>query len=401
MVVSRPNRRRVLATLGTALTAGCLRSSRDDDSTPAPGTDAPRRRSADETTTATAAPSGSESTLTPASLSTEWSHEADLAFSQAGVAAEGIVLTQRSDGRICVARALRDGSQQWRATFDAEVSLRPRIVGSTVLMGTVGGTIHALARSDGSERWRYDTPGALRVQPVVVPEEATVLVPIRFDDERAGLIDAVSLESGQRRWRIDGIDRPTSISPVVDGRFYLGFSDSFRGYAAGDGTQLPAEQQPSGIPGVNAGRFPHARILFAHEGTVYLPEPRANDPVVAYDPTANEVAWRYEPFGTPVSFDTWGETLTFTASDNAVYGLDRTTGDRRWRVQRDDRLSPVVAARGVVWTARGRTLLGIDAETGTVHVERELPLSADLVFAVGRRVIVLGSGQVGVYRIES
>ncbi|MFC6974267.1 PQQ-binding-like beta-propeller repeat protein [Halomicroarcula sp. GCM10025709] len=215
------------------------------------------------------------------------------------------------------------------------------------------------------------------------------------------MVDAVSLASGERQWRVDGIDRPNSISPVVDGRFYLGFSDSFRGYTAIDGRPLPPGQQPSSVPGVSTGWFPHGRLLFVHEGTVYLPEPRTADPIVAYDPVANEVRWRYEPFGDLRSVTAWGETLAFTASDNAVYGLDRTTGDRRWRVQRDDRLSPVSAARGVVWTARGRTLLGIDAVTGTVHVERDLPLSADLVFALDRQVVVLGADGVRAYRVET
>jgi outer membrane protein assembly factor BamB len=404
-------RRRALQTLGIALTTGCLRASSEGSTEtpgePSPPTETPagtvgRTRTPSDGTTPeeTPTPEPSEpdddSALDPTDLTTVWTDEVQL-YGPSFVA-EGTVLARLEGENTFAAWSLSDGTELWQTSFDANLWYRPLIADGTVITTTAAGTVHALALGDGTERWRYETPGETSVIPSIAPRQGTVLVPIRleiFD----GYVDALTLDGGERAWRLDGIDRPNSISPVIGETFYVGFSDSFRGYSIRDRQPVPADP----IPGVSVSSSSNGRMLFADGDLLYLNLPRTNDPVGAYDTAADELVWTYEPFGGAVSFDVWGETLAFGAFDNAVYGLNKATGERRWRVQRDDPFARVAAARGVVWAIQdgGGTLFGIGAETGTVYIEREMPFSLSSIFAVGRSVVAIGGGGIRTYRVET
>jgi outer membrane protein assembly factor BamB len=411
---SHLSRRRALQTLGIALTTGCLRAS-TGDSTESPGESSPLTGTLTATRDGTSespegtptaepedSPSDSEGPLDPSGLSKGWTDETGLTYKYPGVAGGEMVLTQLEDQETVVARSLADGSGRWRAPFATDIWIQPRILQSSVLVGSTD-TLAALSLSDGSERWRYETSGKLRVQPVVARDQGLLVVPVVLGDYESGRIDGLSLDSGDRVWQFDTSTEANSLSPVVDGTVYAGYNREIRGYSVDDGTPMPDDEQPVAVDGANISGFPHERLLFAHAGTLYFPVLGGNNRIVAYDPEADEVLWQYEPFGQVLTFDAWGETLAFGADDNAVYGLDRSTGTRRWRVQRDAPFVHIAADRGVVWALQddSETLLGIDAADGTVHVEQELPFAVDDFSVVGRTVVLFGQLGTAAYRIES
>lgn len=407
-------RRRALQTLGIALTTGCLRASNDGstespgEASPPAGTPATTRDGTPESSdgTPTAEPENSspdsDGPLDPSGLSRTWTDETGLTYKYPGTAGGETVLTQLEDQETVVARSLADGSERWRAPFTTDIWIQPLILESSVVVGSTD-TLAALSLSDGSERWRYETSGKLRVQPVVARDQGLLVVPVVLGDYESGRIDALSLDSGKRVWQFDTSSEANSLSPVVDGTVYAGYNREIRGYSVADGTPLPDDEQPAAVDGASISGFPHERLLFAHDGALYFPVLGGNNRIVAYDPAADEVLWQYEPFGSVLAFDAWGETLALGADDNAVYGLDKTTGERRWRVQRDAPFDHITAERAVVWALQddAETLLGIDAADGTVHVEQELPFAVDDFSVVGRTIIVFGNLGTAAYRIES
>ena len=89
------------------------------------------------------------------------------------------------------------------------------------------GSVYALHRDVGTERWSFDTDAKVMATPVVAGE--TVLV-----GSGDGTLYALDAETGNERWA-QSLGRKIESSPaVVDGSVYIGSSDG-RVYALSEG----------------------------------------------------------------------------------------------------------------------------------------------------------------------
>lgn len=205
----------------------------------------------------------------------------------------------------------------------------PAVTDQLVIVGATDGTLYALARADGSVRWRGRTEGRIHSSPAI--HHGTAFVG-SFD----GSVYAFDLQSGERRWRFDtegrsldseavGFDRRSIIaSPAVtDSTVYIGSRDgSF--YAIDSGT----------------GRL---RWKVAHDGGSWSISSPGVDGGMVYDASSDarfvhalsartgERTWRTSTPGPVWSSPALaGRTLYVGDGSGAVHAMDRATGRIKW-----------------------------------------------------------------------
>jgi len=100
------------------------------------------------------------------------------------------------------------GDRRWRADL-GDHATSPAIGRGSVFVGDERGTVFVLDRSDGTQRWTYETGAKIRSSPAV--SDGTVYVSVTD-----GYLYAFDATSGTRRWRFDGGRRLTT-SPTVVG----------------------------------------------------------------------------------------------------------------------------------------------------------------------------------------
>lgn len=261
------------------------------------------------------------------------------------------------------ALATTDGTQRWR--FETEGAVEGvRVHGSRVLCGSEDGHVYSLARSDGSKQWRASVGDEVMCQPAVAGD--TVIV-----NPRGYVIYGLSLSQGRKRWT-HGIETPTHLSEKD--------RDLLRG--------SPAD--PVVVDGLV--------IVGSYDRHLY-----------ALDSQSGEVQWTVEMDG-----------LTFTTpavADGAVYAgslagdfyaLDAATGERLWRRRFPDRSiarAPAADTERVytcVWPSTQQEpfqLVALDAETGERLWTNQVTVSSGLTLADD--ALVFGSEDGTVYSVST
>ncbi|MBI4579695.1 MAG: PQQ-binding-like beta-propeller repeat protein, partial [Planctomycetes bacterium] len=110
----------------------------------------------------------------------------------------------------------------------------------------------------------------------------------------------------------------------------------------------------------------------AADGVVFVPTGRGV--LVAIDVAGWSIRWavRYDPASAPVNAMTWLPSPPMAVSDvvvlappdaDALFGIDRASGEVRWRAPRDNGLYLLAASDELAWTV-GEDARAIDVETG-------------------------------------
>lgn len=265
---------------------------------------------------------------------------------------------------------------RWRYQADGTVRSAPAVTGSSVYVGTSGGSLLALDRASGTLRWRYDAGAPLPSSPAL--SDGVVVIAARD-----GTVHGVDAGTGKRLWQTEptatlplpwgreGWDYWVSSPNVVDGRVLIGSPDGrlfnldlrsgtrLWSYSLGARTRSsPAIADGTVFIGDDAGVV-HAVDLTAGRG-VWTHQTEGAGMVSA------EFGWdRVSLQSSPVVAD---GVLYIGSRDGGVYALDADTGGRLWYADHGDPW--VVASAAVrndtVWTGSsdGLFVAALDANTG-------------------------------------
>lgn len=258
-----------------------------------------------------------------------------------------------------IAKDLTSGSQVWSTEFsaaDAPIGedLSPTVGGDTLVVSG-GGVVTALARSDGSVHWQYETDSEDSSSTKVV--DSTVYV-----TSDTGWCHAISLADGTREWAFEtsgdvNTYRLFGVPAVADGTVFVPTSQGVYALSAATG-----EVQWTGA----ASEFPPV----VGDGSVYVVQ---GDNVAALDQSTGEELWRtdaeYDVRSTPVVAD--GRVFVRRYPDS-VHAIDAADGTELWEAEPGDASYAQLAAAGdtlYVPTATDfyHQLVAFDAATGEVR----------------------------------
>jgi len=239
------------------------------------------------------------------------------------------------------------GKPIWKHVLHAHLESSPLAIGETLYLGTDTGKVVALRTSDGSIRWRFGSPGAIKASPSFHDGRL-------FVADYQGSLFALHAGSGKPAWRTN----TTRVPPFGEGGFFSSPAIGFgRVYAArDDGTVFALDERTGKVD-----------WSFATGGAVY------GSPAVARVP------------GTPPSVYIGSENGTF-------YALDARTGKPRWRYRVGGPVPGTAVVIGhTAYTSSFQTMktIGVDARTGKKTFEigqaGYTPVVSD-----GRRLYLVG-----------
>lgn len=247
----------------------------------------------------------------------------------------------------------------WEIEGDQGVSGTPTVVDGTVYFGDWAGVVHAVAATDGTERWATPLEGGNVMSSVTVVDDALYVTTNQ-------LLYRLDRSTGAIEWEATSSEHPLAISPgspvVVDDIVLQGTASgelmiptdaySFRGSMAGFDAATGEERwrlwftEDDETSGAGVGVWstpsvdPERGLAFIGTGNTYEPPASPlSDAIVAFDYRTGEEAW----------------TAQFTYPD--VWSAGNSGG-----------LDADVGAGPNLWTTTdGRDLVGAGDKQGTFH----------------------------------
>jgi outer membrane protein assembly factor BamB len=188
------------------------------------------------------------------------------------------------DGDVAAGDA-RTGKRVWVRKLSGHLESSPLAVGEMLYLGTDTTDVVALRTADGSTRWRFNSPGAIKASPSF--HDGRVFVA-----DYEGAMFALEAGSGRPVWRTN----TTKLPPFGDGGFFSS-------------------------PAIGFGHVYAAR----DDGTVF-----------AFDERTGKVAWSFDTggqvYGSPSLAQVPGTppSLYIGSEDGRFFALDAHSGKPRW-----------------------------------------------------------------------
>jgi outer membrane protein assembly factor BamB len=283
-----------------------------------------------------------------------------------GIAADGNAVFAASGFGELVALDAATGGRLWTFEMSAPARSTPTAAAGKVFVVSASNVLHAVNQADGTEAWQYagipETAGVLSPASPAV-SGGTVVVPYS-----SGEVVAFDVASGDLKWA-DAVIRASRTHAVS------GLSDVAASPVIYDGIVYA-----TGVAGrtlaINLANG--ERIWEANVGS-------ASTPAVA------------------------GNAIFLVDLEDNVIALERSSGKVFWRtalpVVRKKRFFSVwsgpTLAGGILWVvSNDERMIGVDAGTGNVTVDRKLPSSAYIkpVAAGGQLLVLAGDGTLSAYR---
>jgi outer membrane protein assembly factor BamB len=216
---------------------------------------------------------------------------------------------------------------------------RPAVVGETLYIGTLDGTVAALDTATGKVDWRFDADRPVFCSPAV----ADGVVYVAGYDLRFYALDA---ETGSVHWTAPLEDYVYTAPAVTDDTVYVG-----RGGVVALDTAT--------------GRRRWSRTGEAAEGALAVTDDcviTTSGIVEGLSQGNGQRQWQFDPpdpiFGSPVVAE---GTVYVAGSGGRIYGLDVGTGAELWRVDTD------AALESNVTVVEGGLFVGTHAPEGAVY----------------------------------
>lgn len=264
--------------------------------------------------------------------------------------ARGEVLSADLEGNLVWSRELHKGvtpdGQPLRHRIEAPIAC----FDDMLLVGTADGTLFALDADTGEERWHYTLAGTILGTPnyrAADPAETDASGSVYVLQQSNGVLVCLDAATGRERWRGEAVDRSDASPSVSNEAAVFGScaaalhvfdpktGDHLRDIAIDPDSQVAGGVALVGgrvVSGSRSGKILEADI--ASGETIWVTE-----------------AGEAEIFATPAVTDEWVVAADY---DGIVYGLNRETGEVRWKFDTEGMpLSPVIAGDTVIVSADG------------------------------------------------
>jgi outer membrane protein assembly factor BamB len=236
--------------------------------------------------------------------------------------------------------ALKDNNQVWKYPAQGDIArnyyAQPAFTADLVIIGDYTGTIHAMDRNTGVERWTFAQISDRVVASPVVSGDAIIVA------GGDGSLRALSL-SGQERWKFQA-KAGLWATPVIDnGRIYAAGMDHFV-YAI----DLKTGKQ---IWSLDVGASVLYKPTIGTTGILYVVT--LSDELIAVDTARGTISWRFKTdgsvWGSPVLKD---DLVLVGDLKSKVYAVTASNGSPRWTYPMPGPVTgtPAVIADAVVFT---------------------------------------------------
>ncbi len=296
----------------------------------------------------------------PEKLDLLWKYQAekDAGFGATAVVSGGIVYVGDDVGTFHAVR-LADGQPAWTKKFDdSGFDAGAAFDKDRLYVGDMAGVVRCLAIADGEEKWHANLEAEVYAGPT--PYGSSVLV-----TSEAGTLTSLGMANGSHQWPPFHIEAPLRCTPTVSsGRAMLAGCDSLLHIIdVADGREVNSVKidAPTGATAAMRGE----RVFFGTEGGTFF----AIDVSASADKQP-EVAWTYRDpeRGQPIrsAAAVTEKFVVYGSQSKAIYCLDATTGEFKWKVPTRTRVdsSPVIAGERVVAATTGGKLYVLDLANG-------------------------------------
>jgi outer membrane protein assembly factor BamB len=183
---------------------------------------------------------------------------------------------------------------------------------------------YAVSVEDGSEQWRYETPGG--VMPALL--DGTVFTSTRTEDN-AGQVLALDAADGTERWTTR---RPVNTVTAADGTVYVSAGTEHDDDRYADGAVFALDATTGEEEWAVQFDFTTLPSIAVADGTAYVGE---NVHLYALDTADGSERWRFDmqQYGRdPSPATVAGDTVCFTNGRGRLFALDTESGTERWTV---------------------------------------------------------------------
>jgi outer membrane protein assembly factor BamB len=320
---------------------------------------------------------------------------------------------------------------EWTFELESPCESEAAVLGDTVVVGDLMGTVYALSLKERKLLWKFETEDTIEAAPTL--HEGRVF--IGSSDQQFYALD---LATGEKLWSIEGTEKFSSSANLLDtpeGTRLLvnGYDGTTRCLNPADGAVVwtyRTEDYINGTPAIINGRhvafggcdsvlhvldsktgasageiLTDAQITnsIATLGTMIYAGNYANQ-VVAAEVGAKELKWIYQgddfPFFSAPAVD--DRHVYIGCRDKALHAIDSETGKAAWQFPTGGRVesSPIAFRDAIVFGSSDGRLYATDPETGKERWRLDLgeKLTASPVFAQDRLIIAGGSGTVFVIK---
>jgi len=399
--LSKYSRRTLLATLGSGLLTGCLRTGTETPSTATP-TEA-QSNSEISTTEVTTSPAVTSTPEPPVSLAREW----NAFFNPIGSAVVDNNAVYSGSREGVRALSVTDGTERWRTKQD-RISLLGTVDSDTLYYTSfLEPGLYKASTETGEIAGTADI-GPAGGPPAVTEDYVVVGTDHNSNDGTTNKVIGLSKRDFSQVWSVSETDRSYTGGIAFNGQAIVGFG-------TGDQNRIEARNPATGTVTWTVDGYVTAPLQ-QYDESLYAPVASgAGVELVKIGPDGS-VAWRHvleeqnDSMYVYTAAPTFSRNRAYFASYSQVHAVDLDTGDTVWQTTTDRPMKSSPAIVGdYVWVTptelpdeeRNRELYGFDIETGEKQVQTRFAASTHDALALGNTLAIVMENQVVAFSLET
>jgi outer membrane protein assembly factor BamB len=315
------------------------------------------------------------------------------AFESSAAIVNGTAFIGNRSGAL-LAIDLKTGKVKWHYKTEAGFSAGPAVLNGVVYIGDEDGIFHAVKADTGTKLWTFDAGSGIHSSANFIGDKVV------FGDDGADIF-CLNAADGKKLWDDKAGDRVNG-SPAIGGTppgtppnvFVSGCDAQLRAVNVADGKEKFAKDLGALCPGSPA--LAGGRIVVGTDG----------GKVICFSEDGQKELWTFEGiaeqamvYSSPAIAN---GVVVFGARDRSVYGLDLTTGQKKWTfaTRGDVDSSPVISGDRVYVGSKDKRLYVLDLNTGKKLSDFVTGRGITASPAIAEGVVVIGDTGGNLYCLE-